>query len=210
MFFYLLFASVIFNKWLSIVVGIVFTLLYLYAHYVGVSSFSFPLLFVVRDYILLFAMGMVVSVACMSEKMTVFKPVLFAYFGLVLFILVSMDTVMDINLLMKWKTILYGLASSLIVFGLVKAESKGIVFLKYNWVQLLGDSSYALYLIHFPLISILCKLSLSVHMNKFGLFGAITSYLAILAACLLSSVAFHLWIERPVTLYFRPFVKRHG
>ena len=201
MLFYFFFAFLILNRWLSIISGL--ALLYLYITYTGVSSLSFPLSFMAQDCILLFVMGMAVSMACKSRKLVINRPAIYASIGAVMFVIIALDTVIDINLLKGWKTILYGLASSLIVLGLVQAEDKGRIIGGHNWMQLLGDSSYALYLIHYPLISLLCKLSLSIQLNNLGAIGAVIAYLAIFGTCLISSVIFHLWIEKPLIAYFR-------
>lgn len=201
MLFYFFFALLIISKWLSIISGLV--LLCIYANYAGVSSLPFPVSFLSQDYILLFAMGMIVSAACVSRKVVSERPVFYAGIGAMMFLLIAADTVINLNFLKDSKTILYGLASSLIIFGLVQEEDKGRVILGHNWMQILGGSSYALYLIHFPLISVLCKVCILMQLNKLGAAGAVISYLAIFGACLISSVGFHLWIEKPVGVYLR-------
>ena len=160
-------------------------------------------------------MGMAVSVACTSKMATVKnRPVFYTSAGIVgamLFLFLALSTVADksyaltdgINILMAWQNLLYGLASSLIVFCLVKAEDEGHIIGGHGGLQQLGNSSYALYLIHYPLISILCKLSLLIQLNKFGVIGAMISYILIFGTCLLSSVVFFLWIEKPVITYLR-------
>jgi peptidoglycan/LPS O-acetylase OafA/YrhL len=198
-FFYSFFTFLILSRWLSIIGGI--TLLYIYINYTRVSSF--PLSFLSEDYILLFAMGMAVSVACTSKNMIVNRPVFYASIGALMFLFIALDTVIDFNLLMERRTILYGLAFSLIVFGLVQAEDKGRIIWGHSWMQILGDSSYALYLIHQPLTDILCKLSLLIHLNKLGIMGVMIIYFAVFGACLVSSVVFHLWIEKPIAAFFR-------
>jgi len=198
MFFYLFFAFMILNRWLSIIFAV--AILY---NYIAAQSHTFPFSFLSQDYILLFAMGMLVSLACTSKRIIVSRPLLYVYTGAVMFICVALDTVADIDSLEAWSTILYGLSSCLMIFGLVKEEDAGRVVLGGNWMQLLGDSSYALYLIHLPLMSLLCKLSLLTPLDKFGISGAIFFYFVTLSSCLLSSVAFHLRIEKPITAFLR-------
>lgn len=98
----------------------------------------------------------------------------------------------------------YGLASGFVVCGLVTAEMLS------RWqpprlLTLMGDASYALYLLHFPVISGLCKL-----FTKFGNGGAWTlvSFVAIFLACCVTAVAFHLMIERPIMQAFRSRLAR--
>ncbi|MGZ5075939.1 MAG: acyltransferase family protein [Methylobacter sp.] len=203
MFFYLCFALLILNRGLSIMLGLMLATLYI--RYAGETDPVFPLSFLSRDYILLFVMGMMVSVACGSRKIAADKPVYYLGIGAFMFLFIAFDTVLQYDWLSGKRTILYGLASSLMIFGMVQAEDKANVIGGHRFLQILGDSSYALYLIHYPLISILCKLLLAIQLNKFGIPGAIISYFLIFAICLISSVVFHLWIEKPVTAYLRNF-----
>ena len=201
MFFYFFFALMILSKWLSITAGLI--LLYIYVIFSGASSTYFPLVFLSSDLLLLFAFGMIVSAICKSKTLFANNPLLYAGIGLIIFIFVALDKVFQINIWADRSTILYGLASSLIIFGLVRAEDSGCVVGGSKLLQLLGDSSYALYLIHYPLISILCKFALFVHLNRFGFIGAFISYSIIFCTCLISSVAFHLWIEQPLATHIR-------
>ena len=148
-------------------------------------------------------MGMIVSEICTPKRIVVGKPIFYASVGAAVFLLVALDKVLQLELLGEKRTILYGAASSLIIFGLVQLEDTGRVVCGNKAMQLLGDSSYALYLIHYPLISSLCKLSLLFQLNKFGVTGALIAYLFIFFACIMSSVAFHLWVEKPITAYIR-------
>lgn len=199
--FYLLFGALFFSKWISVTIGGSLFVIYIYINYNKVLLF--PLSFLAQDYILLFVMGMVVSLVCTSKKIVVNSPKLYTSAGALMFLLVALDLVMNINFLVGWRTILYGLAGGLMVFGLVQAEDKNIIIFGNRWLQILGDSSYALYLIHYPLISIMCKLALLVSLNKHGLTGALIAYFAIFYVCLTSSVIFHLKIEKPVVAYFQ-------
>ena len=178
-------------------------ILYLCVTQTGVSSLPFPLSYYFQDYLWLFAMGMAVAVACKSGNLATGRPLLCAGVGAALFLSIALDVVADANLLQGWRTILYGIASSLIVFGLVTAEDRGRIVGGRRWMQALGDSSYVLYLIHYPLISALCKLAMLLQLDKLGIAGAAISYAAILGACLIASVAFHRWIEKPVIGYLR-------
>jgi exopolysaccharide production protein ExoZ len=203
-FFYFFFAVTILNRWLSIAIGtIVLCAYFFYSNQASLTSF--PVSFLVRGhYILLFAMGMAVSILCIKKKninISWLYTILSA--GLVLFIFVALDTVTGINSLEVWQTRLYGISSMLIFFGLVNLEKKGHIIGGGDLLQTLGSSSYALYLIHYPLIIVMSKLSLLLHLDKIGIFGGIISFSSILFVCLICSIKFHLWIEQPIARYLK-------
>ena len=203
MLFYLFFAVMILNRVASIVLGLVWFSVFI--SFSGSPSLDFPLSFIAKDYVFLFILGMVVAKACMSKIVSVKNPCLCATIGLLMFLSIALDEVTGVNFSSEHGTVLYGLASGLIIFGLVKAEAGGRVIGGNSWLQLIGDSSYALYLIHYPLISILCKIAIYLRLNQYGFSGALLTYVLILGSCIVSSMAFHLWIEKPTTVYIRNF-----
>jgi peptidoglycan/LPS O-acetylase OafA/YrhL len=91
----------------------------------------------------------------------------------------------------------YALASGMMIFGLVRAEQAGRAdALKPRWAQLLGDASYSLYLIHFPLVSVLCKIARAAGLA--GNAGAAIAFVVGAAVCVAASMAFHMIVERPL------------
>jgi len=120
------------------------------------------------------------------------------------------DAVANMGGLGDFRTIGQGLASSAIILGLVRSEAAGRVLGGGRRMQVLGDASYALYLVHYPLISILCKVAVALGMAKLGLSGAVVSYGVIFLACLAAAVAFHLWMEKPAMSCLRNWAARAG
>lgn len=198
--FYLFFALMILNRWLAVLAGV--SIMSVCTACFTASTCSFPYSFIYTDYILLFAIGMAVS-AVHSSEFRLNQPLVAVIFGVLIFILGAADRVAHFDILMDHNTLWFGLASSLIVLGVPRAERQGIVIGGQKWLQLLGDSSYALYLMHFPLISLLCKISVHLGLNQYGVIGALLSYCTIFSSCLISAVAFHLWVERPLVMTFR-------
>ena len=202
--FYAFFAIMILSRTISIILGLSWLIIYLM--YLGDYSFAFPLNFLASHHIVLFFLGMGVSVICNNSKISTNIPLNYFFAGAFMFILVALDKILKLDFLANSSTLLYGIASATMIFGLVKSEESGRVIGGSRWLQVVGDSSYALYLIHYPLISILCKLSMFIHLEKFGVIGALVSYVVIFFAFIFVSVVFHLWIEKPVTKYFRNFM----
>ncbi|MGQ0699766.1 MAG: acyltransferase family protein [Panacagrimonas sp.] len=201
MVFYVFFAIMILNKWLASLVGL--ALLSLCLTFTEGSTRPFPWSFLSQDYILLFGMGMAVSAICASRKPITDKPWLFILAGTLPLALICFRDWIDMRLLAGWETIWGGLACSVLVFGLVQAEDRGLRVFDGKWLQLLGDSTYALYLIHFPLLSFLCKLLVVFGAARFGVAGTVISFVAIFFGCIVASILFHIWIERPLVAYFR-------
>lgn len=201
MFFYVLFAAIILNRWLFLFLAAILclacTILKL------PTDTSLLLKFFTEKWILLFFMGMLVAFVCKDNIFSKSHFRIFLIIGVLIFSLLSFDTIIKRNFLSFDKTIPYGISSALIIMGLVGLERFGQPLLSSNWMKSLGDSSYALYLIHYPVISILCKIAMVVGLDKLGVYGAIISYVIIFSVCILLSIYFHLYIEKPIAWFFK-------
>jgi exopolysaccharide production protein ExoZ len=93
-------------------------------------------------------------------------------------------------------TVLYGLASGFIIFGAVKAEDRGVVWGARKPWQVLGGASYALYLIHYPVISLVTKVTVWLGLQGAG--GALLAFSAAASASVALAVLFHLRVEQPM------------
>lgn len=97
-------------------------------------------------------------------------------------------------------SIYYGMLASLILLCLTRLEDAaprrdgGP-----RWLKLLADSSYAMYLIHFPMISLMCKLLFGAGLR--GFFGATVSLVVTTLVCVGLSVAFHVLVERRLLVF---------
>lgn len=94
-------------------------------------------------------------------------------------------------------TLWYGLGAALLVLGLVRSEKAGQTIGANAILQRLGDASYSIYLIHYPLISAMCKIA-----RKLGTLSAswgVVWYCAMLFAALGGGWVFHVIVERPMT-----------
>jgi peptidoglycan/LPS O-acetylase OafA/YrhL len=89
------------------------------------------------------------------------------------------------------------------VLGLTAGEECGLPSGRHPWIQRLGDASYALYLIHFPLISLLTKVAFATGLPRLGIAGAAVTLIVEVAVCIAVSVAFHLWLEKPIIAFLR-------
>jgi peptidoglycan/LPS O-acetylase OafA/YrhL len=100
----------------------------------------------------LFAMGM--GAAWLIRRDRVRRPATLAAFGLLAF---AGCALLDMpSYLRSWG---YGLGASLMLLGAVQVELTRKVSIP-GFLELLGNASYSVYLVHLPLVSLLCKLLL--------------------------------------------------
>ncbi len=91
-------------------------------------------------------------------------------------------------------SIYYGMLASIILVCLTKAESAKPPTPGPSWIKVLSDSSYAMYLLHFPLISLCCKVL--KHLGFNGSVGAFVALGVTLVCCVVAAVVFQLLVER--------------
>jgi len=200
MFFYTFFALLIFSRPAAVVGAICVSALYLGCQ-ISASCSAFPLSFLSSDYIPLFAMGM--AVAALAKHRQVKQALFYFLVGVAFFVLVSADKVLHIDKLTHWKTLLFGLASSMMVFGLVSMENAGRVLGGNRIAQRLGEASFALYLIHVPIISLMLKIFVMMQFRSLGFVGAAVAYVLTLACCIGAAMLIHVWLEKPLGIFFR-------
>ncbi|CAA6808000.1 MAG: Unknown protein [uncultured Thiotrichaceae bacterium] len=206
MLFYVTFALAIWNRVFGLLAIATFVVIYFIQQFSG--NLPFPLSFLAKDYVWLFLMGMVVAKLCLNKNLKVKQPEYFTIIGGLIFLLVALDIVFEKNILKDYKILLFGLSSSIIVFGLVKAEQAGKVFLGNKFVQLMGNASYALYLTHYSLISFMLKVAMLLKLNELGLAGALITYVGMLVVCIVVAIGFHVWIEKPIARKLRAMAKK--
>lgn len=94
----------------------------------------------------------------------------------------------------------YGLPAFILVAFVVQIDAGA--FLKApRWAVLAGDASYAIYLLHLPIINAAYK-SFSAWVPHPNFCLSIIGFLAIVAASIASAMAFHLVIERRLISFF--------
>lgn len=193
MFFYVFFSIFILSRTLGVVVLIASLINYGTCH---LSVCEFPRSFLSSDCIILFYMGVLVAYACRSP-IRLDRPMFIVILAAAAFLATGLiETVAGRAQFPTYGRLIYGLFSGILIFALTRAEDGGQLFRNCSWLSLLGDSSYSLYLIHTPLISILCKLA--IYIGLAGTSGGLITYPIVLSACVLFSLAFHLIIEKPI------------
>ncbi len=205
MMFYLAFALGIINKW----AGSLLIAGYILGIGFGAGELGFPFTFIFSEYVLLFLMGMLVARLVSYRSITQINPRGFAFVGLLIYCSTALGDILGYAMSPALQAVFYGVGCSLIVLALIIYEMDGKVFLRHRFFQLLGAASYVLYLIHYPLISILCKASMHTGLQDHGILGALVAYFSILASCIGVSIAFHLIVEKPIAQKLRRLAVKH-
>lgn len=92
------------------------------------------------------------------------------------------------------RVFLFGFFSSFLVGSFVILESRG----RYFWrsFEILGNSSYAIYLLHIPSMIVIMKLYSKFHF--WGHFGDFLWFLFLIFTILLASIGYHKFVEIPL------------
>ena len=110
-----------------------------------------------------------------------------------LFIAVTADSGSEFEWLPD-KNLFFVVLACVVLICLVNAQAAQGLRRSSAFVKLLSDSSYAMYLLHFPMVSLICKLV--VHAGLRGAAGAAVAFFSTLLICIGSAMMFHLLIER--------------
>jgi peptidoglycan/LPS O-acetylase OafA/YrhL len=94
----------------------------------------------------------------------------------------------------------FGLAAFLIIPSLISLELQGLTSIGRSWL-LLGDASYAVYLVHYPVLLLVFK-TLKSHMSLLVIWP-----LAV-AVATFAGIAFHVLIEKKISEHARFLVAR--
>lgn len=161
---------------------------------------AFALRFLGSHQMLLFGFGVLTSMAVQRGVRTAW-PGVFAVLAVAAFVVTAMlATASRAHYARLPFDLSYGLTSAALIHALVqrdRAHGFHDVTSRRGWLpEALGDASYALYLIHFPLISVLAKLVSSVAGHSLS--AGVLSLIAVTLACVGVSVLFHRFIERPL------------
>ena len=97
----------------------------------------------------------------------------------------------------------YGGGIVVLIYLMVSAEEMGFVLGWQDWVQRIGDASYALYLIHYPLVSVATNILYNLFGRRFGILGAIPILLIAGGLSLFVALQFHSRVEKPMIQWLR-------
>jgi peptidoglycan/LPS O-acetylase OafA/YrhL len=191
--FYTLFAFFILNRYLgaAVLLGLLAN-----ASLCHFDSCGFPRIFFANYFFVLFGVGVIVALAgrCSFRLSRPVSLAILSAFGFLAFAL--LETTYGQDSIATDRRLIYGSFSALLIYALIQAEDSGHLNVRNRWIPLLGDSSYVLYLIHFPGVSILCKLL--VFLGARGAAGALLAFPLIFFICVGLAVVFHVFVEKPL------------
>ena len=186
--FYIIFAILIYKK----IFGIITFGIWFFACFLIIDMP--PLHYIVHPINLLFGFGIAAFFISKYEK-RIFGG---ATLGMTLFFAVAIEDMYIKSLSPTSLSFCYGIASVLFVLGAISSERLGKLR-ALPGLRFLGDASYSLYLIHYPLLSLLAKIFMAIpvlralpHFISFGLLTLI---------CIAAALACNLWVEKPILRY---------
>ena len=103
-------------------------------------------------------------------------------------------------------TICFGVGATIIVYGLVALELRRTMPVP-AWLQYLGAASYAIYLVHFPVISVGTKIAMRFRHHQ-SLDLALMFVIA--AAAVVSGAIYHELVEKRLNVFTRGLVRVEG
>ena len=157
---------------------------------------------------MVFLFGIGVFTAWIANAITVDVKLGKSLVGLagVIFGVVCLDWIFEVNWIYGEKTYFEGTAFAIFIFGAISLERAGKVIWRGGLYQKLGKSSYALYLVHYPLVVFLAKLMSKFGLPEFGIAGLIFALGIALIGSVLAGWGIHSYIEAPLTQFLRGWV----
>lgn len=141
---------------------------------------------------LLFGMGMLARLVL--GRWTVPAPRAVMLSGIAMF--ASLGTVVNYSQLISGHTssMLFGASSFLVILGGVEAERRGLVTAP-SVLKRLGDASYAIYLVHFPVLSVMARI---FHAGPLKDIPGPIAYLLLATGAITAGLIFHQLAEKPL------------
>lgn len=201
MFFYIVFIILIINKKFALYLFSVWAILIVF--YNLFFEGTFPFSFYLSSHNIEFLLGIIVAYVYLnySNRMDMYCKY-FLLIGFVGFFLNGMNTNYGYIDMGSFSSIfVYGISSSLIIYGLVSLKNPIKRSYLFRTFLLIGSASYVIYIVHNPLLSLLFrlvkKIQLELYLNDLSIF---------LLLCLVSvgvGIIMHLTIEKPTIKYLR-------
>jgi exopolysaccharide production protein ExoZ len=203
MMFYAVIAAFIVNRGLGLAIALAMAVLNLGCT-LGSASCGFPQAFIGSNLVLLFALGVAAAYVVKSDwrmrsPLVVAALAALGFVGFGVFeVWVGREAIAAATI---DRRLVFGALAAVAVVALAQAEDAGRLVVTGRWPGLLGDASYALYLLHIPVISVLVKLF--ARLGASGTGTLVLLFALTFAACVGTAVLFHWYVERPMLGWLR-------
>lgn len=188
--FYIIFMVLIFNFTLGAVAFAIWMLGILSATFWG--DYSYPFDFIFSFYNVLFVLG--IASARSFHRFTDSSSWLMLISGCGLFLGVGLfDAYSAHDILEDVRTALFGIGAMLAITGVANLEMQGKLRSGRFW-SMLGDASYAIYLVHVVTLPILTKIILVS--DAYKMMPAAVALLVLVGLSTLAGILAHFWIEK--------------
>lgn len=196
--FYLVFALAIWRPWLGGLVFSLWQLLVLGAVVRGVPM-EFPASFLLQPLYFNFLLGGLAARTALRSKVA--RPLLWFWAGFgFLLLATALDFLRAMPLPFEWQLLINGVASAVMLVGLASWEMSAPAQLRVPRILLAcGEASYGIFLVHYPLLSLLSKVGMAAGIGRW-LSGEVI-FLLFAAVCVAAGIGFSRWVEKPVTLW---------
>lgn len=157
----------------------------------------FFLEFISSPFVATFGMGVIVAALLKRTSVSVTSAQIMFWVGMLLmFAFAAHDMLHFIS--HSQQILLIAAAASLVLYSLLQLEKQARKLSGGRGLQLCGDASYVLYLLHYPMLAVLAQASTHLGLSGKGIAMDIICFSGIFIICTLSSIALHLTFEKPV------------
>lgn len=185
--FYLVFGILIFSKRIGIIVSCSWVALIVFGRFFGLDHYSLQLI----NINFLFGIGSAIYFNRIRYARTMMLLSVFC------FIMIGLEEVYLEVVEAEFRSIMYGLASAFGIAAAVSAEKAKSISSPYI-MRLLGDSSYSLYLVHYPVIAIVAQIWLKSPVKSLPMPIA---FVVLIAAALAAGLVTYFAVEKPIVLF---------
>jgi peptidoglycan/LPS O-acetylase OafA/YrhL len=155
---------------------------------------------------ILFSFGVVCSL--LLSRASIPRPRAFMIAGLALFFATGLLTVFSDLLSNEVARIFFGIGSALFLLGAVEGERSNIYRVP-DWAALIGQASYAIYLVHIPALTIEAKTAAKLHLTS--LVPWWLAFIGLVVGAVIAGISAHLLVEKPLIALVRGrFVARRA
>jgi peptidoglycan/LPS O-acetylase OafA/YrhL len=212
MFFYMLFVLIIINKKVGLFLLFSWGCVILFLNF-NDSHLNFPLSFYLNIHNIEFIFWILIALI-LKRNIFLFTSKYTIYFfilSILIFILNGINQDYHfIKISYLNTTLIYALSSTLIIYTLaLLSNSSSVNKISNKTLILLGASSYAIYLIHLPILSILHRIVVKLHLQLY-IHPNIIFLLVVLTAILIGILT-HIFIEKPMIFFLKnKFIIKKG